>query len=109
MKMKMNEDYKVLDIHQSYIEKDDIATIEILTGDFKDTQFTFGTVKVNEDEDNEIATLSFDYTVHNNDKLQKNEDFELVLEKIMNNILIESLEQAEREYERRKKDTETPD
>lgn len=105
----MNEDYKVLDIHQSYIEKDDIATIEILTGDFKDTQFTFGTVKVNEDEDNEIATLSFDYTVHNNDKLQKNEDFELVLEKIMNNILIESLEQAEREYERRKKDTETPD
>jgi hypothetical protein len=107
--MKMNEDYKVLDIHQSYIEKDDIATIEILTGDFKDTQFTFGTVKVNEDEDNEIATLSFDYTVHNNDKLQKNEDFELVLEKIMNNILIESLEQAEREYERRKKDTETPD
>ncbi len=107
--MKMNEDYKVLDIHQSYIEKDDIATIEILTGDFKDTQFTFGTVKVNEDEDNEIATLSFDYTVHNNDKLQKNEDFELVLEKIMNNILIESLEQAEREYERRKKDTETSD
>lgn len=105
----MNEDYKVLDIHQSYIEKDDIATIEILTGDFKDTQFTFGTVKVNEDEDNEIATLSFDYTVHNNDKLQKNEDFELVLEKIMNNILIESLEQAEREYERRKKDTETSD
>lgn len=107
--MKMNEDYRVLDIHQTYKEKDDIATIEILTGDFEGTQFTFGTVKVNEDEENEIATLSFDYSVHNNDKLEKNEQFELVLEKIMNNILIESLEQAEREYERRKKDTETPD
>lgn len=107
--MKMNEDYRVLDIHQTYKEKDDVATIEILTGDFEGTQFTFGTVKVNEDEENEIATLSFDYSVHNNDKLEKNEEFELVLEKIMNNILIESLEQAEREYERRKKDTETPD
>ena len=107
--MKMNEDYRVLDIHQTYKEKDDVATIEILTGDFEGTQFTFGTVKVNEDEENEIATLSFDYSVHNNDKLEKNEQFELVLEKIMNNILIESLEQAEREYERRKKDTETPD
>ena len=107
--MKINEDYRVLDIHQTYKEKDDVATIEILTGDFEGTQFTFGTVKVDEDEKNEIATLSFDYTVHNNDKLEKNEQFELVLEKIMNNILIESLEQAEREYERRKKDTETPD
>ena len=107
--MKMNEDYRVLDIHQTYKEKDDVATIEILTGDFEGTQFTFGTVKVNEDEENEIATLSFDYSVHNNDKLEKNEEFELVLEKIMNNILIESLEEAEREYERRKKDTETPD
>lgn len=107
--MKMNEDYKVLDIHQTYKEKDDVATIEILTGDFEGTQFTFGTVKVNEDEENEICTLSFDYRVHNNDKLEKNEEFELVLEKIMNNILIESLEEAEREYERRKKDTETPD
>ena len=105
----MNEDYRVLDIHQTYKEKDDVATIEILTGDFEGTQFTFGTVKVNEDEENEIATLSFDYSVHNNDKLEKNEEFELVLEKIMNNILIESLEEAEREYERRKKDTETPD
>ena len=93
--MKMNEDYRVLDIHQTYKEKDDVATIEILTGDFEGTQFTFGTVKVNEDEENEIATLSFDYTVHNNDKLEKNEQFELVLEKIMNNILIESLEEAE--------------
>lgn len=107
--MKMNEDYKVLDIHQSYIKKDDIATIEILTGDFKDTQFTFGTVKVNEDEDNEIATLSFDYTVHNNVKLQSNKDFELMLEKIMNDILMQSLDNAEREYDRRKKDTEAPD
>ena len=107
--MKMNEDYRVLDIHQTYKEKDDVATIEILTGDFEGTQFTFGTVKVNEDEENEIATLSFDYTVHNNDKLEKNEQFELVLEKIMNDILIQSLEEAEKEYERRKKDTETPD
>jgi hypothetical protein len=47
--------------------------------------------------------------VHNNDKLEKNEKFELVLEQIMNDILLNSLEEAEREHERRKKDTETPD
>jgi hypothetical protein len=107
--MKMNEDYQVLDIHQSYKEKDDIATIEIKTGDFEGTQFTFGTVSIKEDEEQGTATLSFDYQVHNNDKLEKNEKFELVLEQIMNDILMNSLEEAEREHERRKKDTETPD
>lgn len=103
--MKMNEDYRILE----YKDKDDIATLEITTGDFKDTQFTFGTVKVNEDEENGTATISFDYTVHNNDKLEKNEQFELVLEKIMNDLLIESLNNAEREHERRKENTETSD
>jgi hypothetical protein len=107
--MKMNEDYRVLDTHHSYKETDDIATIEITTGDFKDTHFTFGTVVIDENEEDHTCTLSFDYTVHNNDELQKNKDFELVLEKIMNDILMNSLEEAEREHERRKKDTETPD
>lgn len=107
--MKMNEDYVILDQNQTYKEKDDIATLEITTGEFKGIQFTFGTVKVNEDEESGTCTLSFDYRVHNNEQLEKNPEFELVLEKIMNNILVESLEEAEREYERRKKDTETPD
>jgi hypothetical protein len=107
--MKMNEDYAVLDIHQSYKDKDDIATIEIKTGDFKGTQFTFGTVKVNEDEEGDTATLSFDYAVHNNKDLEKNPDFELVLEHIMNDLLTMSLNEAEREYERRKENPETPD
>jgi hypothetical protein len=107
--MKMNEDYAVLDVHQSYKDKDDIATIEIKTGDFKGTQFTFGTIKVNEDEKDETATISFDYSVHNNESLEKNESFELVLEQIMNSILIESLNEAEREHERRKENPETPD
>jgi hypothetical protein len=107
--MKINEDYQILDTYQSYKDKDDIAKIEIKTGDFKGTQFTFGTIKVNEDEKDETATISFDYSVHNNESLEKNESFELVLEQIMNSILIESLNEAEREHERRKENPETPD
>lgn len=104
--MKIDRDYKVVG-DLGYHNDDKVATIEIITGKFSGTQFTFGTIVINEDEENDTATLSFDYKLHNNVELEKSEEFELVLEKIMNSILEESLKAAERKYndEHRKEDS----
>ena len=108
--MKIEVDYKLADDRGTPNDKE-VATIEIIKGDYKGTKFTFGTIAINEDEENDTATLSFDYKIHNNVQLEGDKQFELVLEKIMNSILEESLKAAEQRYndERRKENTQAPD
>lgn len=96
--MIYDEDFKVIDVFASYKDKDDIACIEIVTGEFKGTKFNFGAISV--DEQNDRATISFDYHLHNNEHLNESphkEQFELVLEKIMNSVLHHALESYERQ------------
>jgi hypothetical protein len=107
--MKIGEDYRITDKLYTYKKEHDLASIEILTGVYEGVEFTFGSIHVNESIENNEATISFDYTVHNDEKLEGDKDFEVVLGEIMNSLLQHSLEEAEKEYERRKKDTETPD
>ena len=56
------------------------------------------------------ASISFDYTVHNDPSLEGNQEFEEVLGLVMNSLLEHSLSEAEKQYndERRKENTETP-
>lgn len=108
--MKYDVDFKITDRHYTYKKDHDLASIEILTGDYKDTEFTFGSIHVNENIENGEATISFDYTVHNDSTLEGNKEFEDVLGQIMNSVLEQSLIEAEKRYndERRKENTETP-
>jgi hypothetical protein len=107
--MKYGEDFRITDKLYTYKTEHDLASIEILTGVYEGVEFTFGSIHVDEKIEEGEATVSFDYTVHSNDKLEGDKDFEVVLGEVMNSLLLHSLEEAEKEYERRKKDTETPD
>ena len=108
--MKYDVDFRVTDRLYTYKEKHDLASIEILTGHYKEVEFTFCSIHVNEKIEDGEATISFDYTVHNDETLEGNEEFEEVLGEVMNSLLQHSLEEAEKRYddERRKENTETP-
>lgn len=110
--MRYNEDYKIADILGSYKDKDDVACIEILTGDFKGVKFNFGSVKIEENEAEDGATLSFDYQVlkENDEPDPKSEEFEKVLEEIMNSLLLRIVEnEGYKDNESGKENTATAD
>ncbi len=107
--MKYGEDFRVTDRLYTYKKDHDLASIEILTGEYKDVEFTFGSINVDENIEDGNAKITFDYTVHNDSSLEGNSDFEEVLGQVMNSLLSHSLEEAEKRYndERRKENTET--
>jgi hypothetical protein len=111
--MKINHDFIITDTDVRYRELDVVATVKIITGEFKDVEFHFGSIHVPEEENSDgTFTLSFDYDIisdHTN--LKDNQIFEATLGEILNNILHHSLEEAERRYknESRKEDTQTSD
>lgn len=108
--MKMHEDYIVTANDVMYKDKDVVATIKIINGYYKDVEFHFGEVHVNEDEQNGTCTLSFNYDIisEQHKVLEKDVDFEVVVKNIMNDILLESLNAAEERYknELREKNSE---
>ena len=104
--------YKFIDTGD-YTKPEDVATVVIAdeNSEFNDVEFTFGTIRVNEKEDS--ATISFDYHIRGNEDIEKTpevkERFELLLEEILNDILYDALNEAEKRYmnEHRKEDSET--
>ena len=111
--MKINEDYIVTDTDVRYRELDVVASVKIISGPFKDTEFHFGTINVSEEENADgTLTVSFDYDIISEEhkKFYKTEEFEVALGHILNDILQHSLNEAEKRYrdELRTKDTETP-
>lgn len=109
--MKLNEDYEITSRDVRYQDKDVIATLKINTGPYKDVEFHFGEIHINEDEANGQCSLSFNYDIISDHKnLEKSEEFESTLELIMNDVLLESLKFAEEKYknELREKNTEAP-
>jgi hypothetical protein len=104
-----NKIYEFID-KSDYSKPDDLATVRVIDGEFSGIEFTFGTINVN--EENDSATISFDYTVHNNPKIESSEvkeKFEVLLGEILNDILYSALIEAEKRYlnEHRKEDSET--
>jgi hypothetical protein len=111
--MKINHDFIITDTDIRYRELDVVATVKIITGEFKDVEFHFGSIHIPEEENADgTFTLSFDYDIISDHKhLKDNQTFENSLGEILNNILLHSLEEAERRYknESRKENTQTSD
>lgn len=107
--MKMHKDYIITDNEVKYKEYDVLASLKIISGPFKNVEFHFGEVHVREDEVKKECSLSFNYDIiSDHPHLQGMEEFESVLEVIMNDLLIESLKLSEEKYknELRKENTE---
>lgn len=111
--MLMDKDYHVTETDVRYREKDVVATVVIDTGEFAGIEFHFGAIHVNEEENPDgTLTMGFDYEIisEENKHLQGVEAFEATLGVILHDILLKSLEAAERKYkdELGTKNTQTP-
>lgn len=112
--MKLDVDFEISDKYYGFKTKDDLAGVKLLTGEFADTEFTFTVITVAEEENPDgTLSISFDYTVHES-KEPITEDvrpkFELILGDVLNSILTNALQEAEKRYknESREKNTEAP-
>lgn len=99
--MKINQDYMITETDVRYKDQDVVATIKIRSGEFKDVEFHFGELKFAEEENPDgTYSISFNYDIiseeHKN--LNGNTDFETQLGIILNDILRESLIEAEKRY-----------
>jgi hypothetical protein len=111
--MQINRDFIITDTDVRYRDLDVVATVKILTDEFKDVEFHFGSINISEEENADgTLTMSFDYDIISDHKqLKGNEAFEESLGTILNSILLHSLEEAEKRYnnESRKENTQTSD
>lgn len=111
--MKMNNDYIITETDVRYRDLDVVATVKIIDGEFKDVEFHFGSINIPEEENADgTLTMSFDYDIISEHKeLKDNETFESTLGRILNDILMQSLVEAEKRYnnELGKKDTQASD
>jgi hypothetical protein len=110
--MKMNEDYKVTDTEVKYKDKDSVATIKILTGEYAGIEFNFGEISFGDEENPDGSfTISFNYDILPEEykSLQSDENFEKVVGTILNDLLLESINAAEKRYkdELRTENTQT--
>jgi hypothetical protein len=111
--MKMSKDYRVTETDIKYKDKDTVATIKILTGDYAGIEFNFGEISFGDEENsNGTFTISFNYDILPEEykNLQNDENFEKVVGTILNDLLLESINAAEKRYkdELRAENTKTP-
>jgi len=73
------------------------SPIKIIDGEFKDIEFCYGSVAIEEDQEKDCATLKFDYTILTGEP--KNVDgFQETIGDILKNILEEQLTKNEVVY-----------
>ena len=99
--MNIDIDYQITEQDIRYKDKDVIASIKILTEEFKDLEFHFGEINFAEEENPDgTYSISFNYDIISEEHkaLQGNEAFEAHLGKILNDLLRHSLEEAEKRY-----------
>jgi hypothetical protein len=78
--------------------RQDLHSLRLTTGEFSGTVFHFGTVRILEDEDEDRATLQFDFEIetpcegYEKDDLEKNEDFQNELGGVLFTIFEEHAE-----------------
>jgi hypothetical protein len=112
--MKITEDYEITERDIKYKDKDVVASIKILSGEFKDVEFTFGEINFSEEENPDgTYSIGFNYDIIDEEHkaLHGNNDFEAHLGEILNDLLKHSLDEAEKRYKNElgTKNTETPD
>lgn len=107
--MKIDVDYKITEYQFGYRSEDDLFGVELLTGEFKDIKYTYGTLKFadQENEDGSFA-ISFDYKIREGE-VQDNdvEKFENVISDVLHSVLIHSLNNAEEQYKNETRNTNT--
>jgi hypothetical protein len=110
--MLIDVDYVVTQEDVKYKDKDVVAAIEILKGDFASVKFYFGELNFAEEENSDGSFLiSFNYDIIDEEDawLRGKEEFEVVISDILNNLLRNSLDMAQQRYdnESRKENSET--
>lgn len=109
--MRLHEDYVITDRDVRYKDKDVLASIKIISGDYENVEFHFGEIHIDENEEEGTCNMQFNYDILSDHKdLEGNKDFEEILGKIMNDVLMESLNAAEEKYknELRAENSKTP-
>ena len=109
--MKIYEDYILSEREVRYKDKDALAAVKIIKGQYENVEFNFGEIHVDENEEENTCTMRFNYDILSDHKeLDGNKEFEVVLGEIMNDILMESLNAAEEKYknELRAENTKAP-
>lgn len=109
----MNQDFVITESTFGYKLEDDLFGVEIKTGEFTGIKYTYGTLRFpDEENENGEYVLSFDYTVREG-KVDENatKRFESVISDVLNSVLLDSLQQAEKRYtnETRNTNSETSD
>jgi hypothetical protein len=110
--MLIDVDYTVTQEDVKYKDKDVVAAIEILKGDFASVKFYFGELNFAEEENSDGSfSISFNYDIIDEEDawLRGKEEFEVVLSDILNDLLRNSLDMAQQRYdnESRKENSET--
>lgn len=110
--MLIDIDYTVTQEDIKYKDKDVVAAIEILKGDFASVKFYFGELNFAEEENPDgTFSISFNYDIigEENEWLRGKEEFEVVLGHILNDLLRHSLDMAQQRYDNEsgKENTET--
>jgi len=99
--MKINETYQLTERDIKYKDKDVVATIKIVSGDYEGVEFHFGELSFSEEENSDgTYTMSFNYDIlsEEHDSLKGNETFEAYLGEILNDLLKHALDEAEKRY-----------
>jgi len=110
--MLIDIDYAVTQEDIKYKDKDVVAAIEILKGDFAGVKFYFGELNFAEEENPDgTFSISFNYDIIGEEhaSLRGKEEFEVVLADILNDLLRHSLDMAQQRYDNEsgKENTET--
>lgn len=85
-----NKDYRFIDSAHDNTH----VSIELLRGDFAGVKYHYTTLSIN--EENDVAVLQYNFVIENANELYENieelnndEDFRIVMNKILHKILIE--------------------
>lgn len=111
----INEDYEVSEETFTYKTEGDLFAVKLIKGEFADIIYTYGTVNV-ADEENDDGTLSitYDYEIRKGkERITENNrlEFERHISSVLESSIMNSLELSEKRYndEIRNKDPEAPD
>jgi len=99
--MKINETYELTERDIKYRDKDVVASIKINAGDYKGVEFHFGELNFADDENPDgTYTMGFSYDILSEEhmSLKGNKTFESYLGEILNDLLRNALEEAEKRY-----------
>lgn len=111
--MKINETYQLTERDIRYKDKDVVATIKIVSGDYADVEFHFGELTFADEENSDgTYTMGFSYDILSEEhaSFKGDKTFEKYLGDILNDLLRNALEEAEKRYkdELGKENTKTP-